>query len=318
MFVRLPLLILILTMISGTGSLIIDRLDDSILLSENPLKLATDLFYEGKMEEVVYLAQFAQQYLPADQEYSEDYLKEMAADSLNSPFILIDNFLAGAVTGEAKDTAGFIGALTLDLFVIGDIRDLLIQGYKELDSGQGDEVIMGLSTAGIVLTLAPELSWAPSVFKTFWRGSRVSQPFQKHIAQLLSKARKTGNYSALKRLMSDFTDVVENIGTGPTMSVFKQVKSSEDLALLARKAQIAPMESYTLTSINGIKALQNISTSGIKNTKLIKKVKLAARQQKIMTRLFGMIPLYQLIAICLLLTALFIHVLFKGALKSRT
>lgn len=312
MFARLSLLILMLTIISGTSSLIIERLDDAILLSENPLKLATDLFHEGKMEEVVYLAQFAQQYLPADHEYAEGNLKKMATDSLNSPFFLIDNFLAGAVTGEATDTAGFIGALTLDLFVLGDIRDLLVQGYKEFDTGQGDEVIMGLSTAGLLLTLVPELSWAPSLFKTFWRGNRVSQSFQKQIAQVLEKARKTGDYRALKRMMSEFSDVIENLGVGPAMSVFKRVKSSEDLALLASKAKIAPMESYTLTSINGIKALENISTSGVKQTKLIKKVKLATRQQKIMTRLFGMIPLYLLFGICFLIMALFIRVLFKG------
>jgi hypothetical protein len=312
MFARLTLLMLILTIISGTSSLIFGRLDDSILLSENPLKLATDLFHEGKMEEVVYLAQFAQQYLPADHEYSDTGLDEMATDSLSSPFILIDNFLAGAVTGEAKDTAGFIGALTLDLFVIGDIRDLLVQGYKEFDSGQGDEVIMGLSTAGLLLTLVPELSWAPSLFKTFWRGNRVSQPFQKQIAQVLSKARKTGDYSVLKRMMSEFTEVAENLGVGPAMSVFKRVKSSEDLALLAKKAQIAPMESYTLTSLNGVKALKNVSNSGVKQSKLLKRVKLATRQQKIMTRLFGMIPLYLLFVICFLFMALFIYVLFKS------
>jgi hypothetical protein len=312
MFARLSLLMLILTIISGTSSLILGRLDDSILLSENPLKLATDLFHEGKMEEVVYLAQFARQYLPADHEYSDTGLEEMATDSLSSPFILIDNFLAGAVTGEAKDTAGFIGALTLDLFVIGDIRDLLVQGYKEFDSGQGDEVIMGLSTAGLLLTLVPELSWAPSLFKTFWRGNRVSQPFQKQIAQVVSKAQKTGDYSVLKRMMSEFTEVAENLGVGPAMSVFKRVKSSEDLALLAKKAQIAPMESYTLTSLNGVKALKNVSNSGVKQSKLIKRVKLATRQQKIMTRLFGMIPLYLLFVICFLFMALFIYVLFKS------
>lgn len=312
MFARLSLLILILTIISGTSSVIVERLDNSILLSENPLQLATDLLYQEKLEDVVYLAQFAQQYLPADHEYSDSTLEDVATETLNSPLYLMEHFVTGALTGEASDTAGLVGTLTLDLLVIGDIRDLLVQGYKEFDSGQGDEVIIGLSTAGILLTLVPELSWAPSLFKTFWRGRRVSAAFQKQIANAISKARRTGDYSVLKRMMSDFTEVVEELGTGPAMSVFKRVKSSEDLALLAKKAKIAPMETFTLTRINGIKALQNISTSSAKQGKLIKRVKLATRQQKIVTKMFGLIPLYVLFGVCMLFTAIFVFVLFRA------
>jgi hypothetical protein len=264
------------------------------------------------MEEVVYLVSFSQHYLSADPEYSDIELENEATQALDSPMFLIERFATGAVTGEASDTAGLLGSLTLDMLVIGDIRDLLVQGYKEFDSGQGDEVIMGLSTVGLLLTLAPELSWAPSLFKTFWRGNRVSGPFQKQITKGLSKARRTGDYSALKRTMSQFTEVVDGLGTGPAMSVFKRVKSSEDLALLAKKSKIAPVETYTLTSINGIKALEDISTTSAKQGKLIKRVKLATRQQKLFGKIIGLIPLFWLFGVFVFCLALFIYVLFAG------
>jgi hypothetical protein len=311
MYARLSLLILLLTVISGTSSLILERIDSSILLAENPLKLATELLRDEKMDEVLYLTKFAKQYLPADHEYSSSALAAEASASLDSPLFLIEHFAYGALTGEANDTAGLIGTLTLDLFVIGDIRDLLVQSYKEFDSGQGDEVIMGLSAAGLLLTLAPELSWAPSLFKTFWRGNRVSGPFQKQISEALSKARRTGDYSALKRMMSEFTEVVDHLGTGPAMSVFKQVKSTDDLALLAKKAKLAPMETYTLSSINGIKALEDISTTSAKQGNLVKRVKFATRQQKIMNKLFGLIPLSLLFAVCIFFIAIFMFVLLR-------
>ncbi len=312
MLARITLLTLLLTIISGSGSLILERIDDSIVLSENPLQVARELIYEGRMEEAMYLVSFSQHYLSADSEYSDIELEIEATQALASPMFLIERFATGALTGEASDTTSLLGSLTLDMLVLGDIRDLLVQGYKEFDSGQGDEVIMGLSTVGLLLTLAPELSWAPSLFKTFWRGKRVSEPFQKQITQGLSIARRTGDYSALKRMMSQFTEVVDGLGTGPAMSVFKRVKSSEDLLLLAKKAKIAPMETYTLTSINGIKALEEISTTSAKQGKLIKRVKLAVRQQKLFAKIIGLIPLFWLLGIFVFCMALFVYVLFAG------
>jgi len=290
MLVRIPLLLMLMTIIYGTLSLLFDRFDPAMVLLENPLQLAAQLIPEDRMEEVLYLTQFSQQYLPVDMEYSDTVLINQANESLESPWYMLEHFATGALTGEASDTPGLLGTLTLDLLVIGDIRDLLVQGYKEYDSGQGDEVIMGLSAVGLLLTLAPELSWAPSMFKTFWRGKRFSEPFQKQILDAFTQARKTGNTKELRTIMINFSDVVDGLGTGPAMSVMKRVDTADDLSLLARTTKIAPSETYSLASINGIKSLHNISITGAKQGKLIKRVKLASRQQKVLGKSLAIIP----------------------------
>lgn len=149
---------------------------------------------------------------------------------------------------------------------------------------------MGLSAVGLLLTLAPELSWAPSMFKTFWRGKRFSEPFQKQILDAFTQARKTGNTKELRTIMINFSDVVDGLGTGPAMSVMKRVDTADDLSLLARTTKIAPSETYSLASINGIKSLHNISITGAKQGKLIKRVKLASRQQKVLGKSLAIIP----------------------------
>ena len=40
----------------------------------------------------------------------------------------------------------------LDLFVIGDIRDLVVQGGRELNDGSGDDLILALSAVGLATT----------------------------------------------------------------------------------------------------------------------------------------------------------------------
>ena len=290
MLTRIPVFILIMTLISGSGSLLLEKFDAPLLLSENPLEKASEFLSEGRMDEVLYLARFSHQYMPVDPEFSYTEIENKAKQALESPWYLIERFATGALTGEANDTPGLVGTLTLDLLIIGDIRDLLVQGYKEINTGQGDEVIIGLSAAGLLLTMAPELSWAPSVFKTFWRGKRFSEPFKKQIKKAVIQARKTGNTQELRRMMTYFTDVVDGLGTGPAMAVIKRVDNAGDLALLARKAKIAPVETYSLASINGIKALENISSTSTKHGKLVKRVKLASRQQKVFGKALGLIP----------------------------
>lgn len=316
MLTRIPLLILLLTIIIGTGSLMMERIDGPVLLSDDPLQLAMELMNEGRMEEVIYLARFSRQYLPPDPQYSALQFEREANTYLDSNIYLLERFLAGALTGEATNTPELAGTMTLDMLVIGDIRDLLVQGYKEFDNGQGDEVIMGLSAAGLLLTLVPELSWAPALFKTFWRGRHFSDPFQKQIRKTLSDARKTGDYRSLRQMMSHFREVVDSLGTGPAMMVIKRVDNAEDLALLASKVKIAPVEAYTLTSINGAKSLENITTKGAKKGKLIKRVKLAARQQKLFGKAVGLIPVSWLVGVFGLSLLLAFHVIAKGRKQS--
>jgi len=278
-------------MLIWSGSSIVEKIEPAYLLPEYPLQVAVEMIQQNRLEEARLLAQFSRQYLPVDPQYSSTAIDMDVENKLSSTSYLVERFIEGAITGEPVDTPGLLGTVALDMMVIGDVRDLLVQGYKEFDTGQGDEVIMGLSAAGLFLTLAPELSWGPSMFKTFWRGRRFSEPFQRQIKAALKQARKTDDYSSLQRLMGDFTDVFDSLGSGPAMAVFKRVNSTEDLALLAKKAKTAPMETYTLTTFDSIKALENISTTTTKQGKLVKRVKLATRQQKIFGKTLGLIPL---------------------------
>ena len=291
MLLQLPLLLILSMTLFLSGSFIVEKIDPAYQLSENPLQLAVEMIKQNRLEEARLLSQFSRQYLPVDPQLSSTAIDMDVENKLNSTSYLIERFIEGAVTGEPIDTPGLLGVVALDMMVIGDIRDLLIQGYKEFDTGQGDEVIMGLSAAGLFLTIAPELSWGPSMFKTFWKGRRFSEPFQRQIRAALIQARKTNDYRSLRRIMSDFTVVFDSLGSGPAMAVFKQVNSIEELTLLAKKAKVAPVETYTLIKTDGIKGLENVSTSATKRGKLVKRVKLAARQQKIFGKALELIPL---------------------------
>ena len=63
---------------------------------------------------------------------------------LDSYWGQVQRFAQGAMTGEPYDTASFLGSLSLDFFVIGDIRDLVVQGWKRASGEEADEIILAL------------------------------------------------------------------------------------------------------------------------------------------------------------------------------
>src|SRR5207247_6756644 len=67
-------------------------------------------------------------------------------------------FATGLVTGNADDFASLSGTVTGDLFVFGDIRDVVREG-KHLAMGEDtDHLILGLATAGLAVTAATYVS----------------------------------------------------------------------------------------------------------------------------------------------------------------
>src|ERR1043165_1325312 len=62
----------------------------------------------------------------------------------------------GALSGKGTSIESLIGAVAADFFVIGDIRDLVIQGGRYVLDGEADEVVVLLSGVGVATTVLPE------------------------------------------------------------------------------------------------------------------------------------------------------------------
>jgi hypothetical protein len=76
----------------------------------------------------------------------------------NSTSHFAKGFATGLVTGNADDVAGLSGTVAGDLFVFGDIRDVVREG-KHLALGEdADRLVLGLAAAGLVVTAATYVS----------------------------------------------------------------------------------------------------------------------------------------------------------------
>ena len=76
----------------------------------------------------------------------------------NSTGHMAKSFATGLVTGSADDVASLSGTIAGDLFVFGDVRDV-VRETKHLAMGEDtDRLVLGLATAGLAVTAATYVS----------------------------------------------------------------------------------------------------------------------------------------------------------------
>lgn len=209
----------------------------------------------------------------------------------NSTASMAKRFATGLVTGEADDVASLSGTVAGDLFVFGDIRDVVREGKRLAMGEEADQLVLGLASAGLVVTAATYVSAGGatpvraglSMVKdarkvgrlgaglTEWAGRSargvVDAPMlQKAVAdaslarpgQTISamkaafKAEKAG---ALVRLAKDVGRVGEKAGTKGALDVLRIADGPKDVARAARLAESKGSQTRAIVKILGRGAL---------------------------------------------------------------
>lgn len=153
----------------------------------------------------------------------------------------------GALTGRGDSLEALIGAVAADFFVVGDVRDLVIEGGKQMLDGDSDEVVLLLSAVGIGTTLAPQIDWAPSILKAAKRAGHMSTAMGDYLKKSL-KARRTDE---LARVCEDVAAISKKASPGGAMRALKLADSPEDLARLARFVEKNPSGAFALHVTGG-------------------------------------------------------------------
>ena len=209
----------------------------------------------------------------------------------NSTSHFAKNFASGFVTGNADDIASMSGTVAGDLFVFGDIRDVVREG-KHLAMGEDtDRLVLGLAAAGLAVTAATYVSvggaapvragltlvkdarkvgrlgegltaWAgrsaremvdaPMLQNAVASGS-VMRPGQTMTAiRAAFHAEKAG---ALVRLAKDVGRIGEKAGTRAALDTLRVAEGPKDVARAARLAESKGGQTRAILKLLGRGAL---------------------------------------------------------------
>lgn len=278
-----------------------------LVLETSAIEKADSLLAQKRWQEAKYLASYLST-RPDLANTAHAHSIELAADTaLDYLPLQTQSFLEGMISGEANNTASLLGAVSLDLFVVGDVRDIIVQGYKELTEQNGDKIILALSATGLSLSLLPEFHWVPSIMKGMKRSGALSKPFLETLGKAANTALESGNFKPLGKLVSHFGRVVEKLGIGPGRGAMRAVHSEADLAKLARAASLNPKQSYAISTLTGQRGLKMLDFSGKNVASIAQKIKHTSRLAKIAKKSFGALPT-QLIVVLLLLSSAFMFI----------
>ncbi|MEQ1753815.1 MAG: hypothetical protein ABL973_06750 [Micropepsaceae bacterium] len=152
-------------------------------------------------------------------------------------------FGEGFVTGKGDSNAGLAGAVTSDLTVIGDLRDIATEGAKMLAGQEYSDLILGLSVVGVGVTAATIATGGGgiiakagiSLVKAAKRAGRLTNEFATVLTRLTTDAV---NMPLLRQTMRgvDLTDLTK------TQRIFtdygKNVRAAKLLPLLSRMGEV--------------------------------------------------------------------------------
>ena len=227
--------------------------------------------------------------IPVTEELSARVRDAVAEAGSTSHFA--KGFATGLVTGNADDVASMSGTVAGDLFVFGDIRDVVREG-KHLAMGEDtDRLVLGLAAAGLAVTAATYVSVggaAPvraglTLVKdarkvgrlgeglTLWAGRSardlVDTPMLENAVESASVLRPQESVRAIKaafrpeqvgglvRLAKDVGRVGEKAGTRGALDTLKLAEGPEDVARAARLAESKGGQTRAILKLLGRGAL---------------------------------------------------------------
>ncbi|WP_128360037.1 hypothetical protein [Arcobacter venerupis] len=195
---------------------------------------------ENKIEDSIIYRDMAE-YLNID--LSEELSKKL--EEKNTFFSKVKSnthdFGESFVTGESDSMAGLAGSTISDMLIVGDIRDLSLEGQKLVSGEEYDSLVMGLAAIGVgmsasqLVTLggSSSLKISTSIMKFAKKTNNLTKKFTKNFSSLLSKSM---DYSKLKSI--DFKDT-KNLKTnfasfGKTIDLKHTKELFENISILSK------------------------------------------------------------------------------------
>jgi hypothetical protein len=182
---------------------------------------ASTLFQQNRLTEAMLLVDEALARNPADNRLlvmqqglaieRKNWMRQIAAGG------------RGALTGRGTDTASLTGAVVADLFVFGDVRDLVIESGHWLRGEATDELLVALSAGGILLTVSPQLDLGAALLKLARRMGALSDDFAHAVAVVAKRAVRERKADAVAEITQDVATLAGRAKPAGAVSIIKHV-----------------------------------------------------------------------------------------------
>jgi len=179
-----------------------------------------------------------------------------------------DKIIEGILEGKSDENIGKLSAIASDFLVIGDIRDLFIQGNNYMSDKEVDKVIVALSSLGLIATASTIYSLgaaAPakdgiSILKYAKRVNKIPNWLNKAIVKEAKISKETKSLKNIEKILEPIYTLYKKVGLKDTLNLLKETKNLGELKGLVKFSKRFGKSSSGLVKTVGLKSIKEIET----------------------------------------------------------
>jgi hypothetical protein len=184
----------------------------------------------------------------------------------------------GISTGTSDETEGLISAIGSDFFLIGDLRDLVIEGKHYFKEEKVDTLLVSLSTIGIVASASTFFTFgtsstakgAASVLKLAHKGRNIPPWLGKYLINQSSQIRKTKSIQSVKPLLRNISDMQDIVGLKNTLKILSKSKNIDELKAMSTLSKHYGKNTALMLDLSNTRLLTHTDTLRSYNKNTVK------------------------------------------------
>jgi len=189
-----------------------------------------------------------------------------------------NKFIEGIRTGTSDESIGQTSAIGSDFLLIGDLRDLAVEGTHYYNDEEVDTVLISLSTIGLVASASTLFTLGSSaiaksgisVLKLAHKSKRIPAWLGVYLTKQAKVIRKTKNIDSIKPLLNHLDKIHKNTGLPNTLKLLSGTKSLKELKNTATLTKRYGKETPMLLKLSDTILLKHSTTFKKVDTKTIK------------------------------------------------
>ena len=242
--------------------------DVSTLVHIDPIPHTKELIKEKKYAEAEeYLSYFSEyEYVKKDKE-SLKLLQSIHStrDSFNYQK---DKFIEGIVKGSSDEDIGRASAIASDFLVVGDIRDLAIEGQHYNNGEKVDKLMLSLSSLGLLATVstvyslgaATPIKSSISLLKYAKRLNKIPSWLQSKLIKQIAIVEKTKSFKQIEQLLIPVQQLYKKVGFSQAANLLAKSRNLKELKTLSEFATRFGSKSQVLLKSTNNSALKYLHT----------------------------------------------------------
>ena len=264
-----PFLSLIILLLITLSLLLLQErkvFDMETLVRIDPLPHTKALIKENKyLEAEEYLSYFMEYPYVQNNPESQPLLQKIKEKRASYEY-KSKKLIEGLLKGKSDEDIGKVSAIASDFLLIGDIRDLSIQGSHYYNDEKVDKVMVALSSLGLIATVSTiytlgataPLKTSVSVLKYAKNANKLPLWLNKQLITDAKIAKKTRSLEKIKGLLEPIHKLYDKVGLAQTLNLLKKTKNLKELKMLMNFSSRFGKKSQILLQTTNGKALKYI------------------------------------------------------------